>query len=147
VAAAGDDVRSLERLLRHRYGELVEDITADESFVTRRTFGCLSCYLHGRLKLALAEGRAHWDGVLVATAKEHHASLRRTVAALRPHPVLGKWLYLAASGDSFEDDARRLAALALADDPRIGVEPTPRRERARGRRTRSRTRAHRRRSA
>jgi hypothetical protein len=47
--------------------------------------------------------------------------------ALRPHPVLGKWLYLPASVESFEDDARAISAMALADDPRLGVEPRPRR--------------------
>jgi len=125
-----DETRSQERLFRHRYGELVEAIAGDESFVTRITFGCLSCYLHGRLKIVLADGDPPWDGLLVPTASEHHASLRRSLPALRRHPVLGKWLYLAARVDSFEDDARAIAALALADDPRLGVEPRSRRRRA-----------------
>ena len=132
------EARSEERLFRHRYGELVEAVTADESFVTRIAFGCLSCYLHGRLKLVLADGKPPWDGVLLPTAAEHHASLRRSLPALRVHPVLGKWLYLPASAESFEDDARELAALALADDPRVGVEPSARRSRARAPRTRQR---------
>jgi hypothetical protein len=54
--------------------------------------------------------------------------------ALRVHPVLGKWLYLAASVESFEDDGRRLAELALADDARVGVEPQARRRAAGSRR-------------
>jgi hypothetical protein len=127
--ALADEARSQERLVRHRHGELVEAIAGDESFVTRITFGCLSCYLHGRLKIVLADGAHPWDGVLVPTASEHHASLRRALPALRVHPVLGKWLYLPASVESFEDDAREIAALALADDPRVGVEPRPRRRR------------------
>jgi hypothetical protein len=131
--ALANEARSQERLFRHRYGELIEAIADDESFVTRITFGCLSCYLHGRLKIVLADGEPPWDGVLVPTASEHHASLRRSLPALRPHPVLGKWLYLAASVESFEDDARAIAAMALADDPRLGVEPRPRRRRARAR--------------
>ncbi|MGH7895980.1 MAG: hypothetical protein ACREQL_15005 [Candidatus Binatia bacterium] len=117
--------QSLGRLLRHRYGELALGLAGEESFVARPMFGCVACYLHGRLKLVLADGERPWDGVLVPTAREHHTSLRRTMKALRVHPVLGKWLYLAASGDTFEDDARALAALALADDPRVGVEPKP----------------------
>ncbi len=141
--AIADDARSRERLVRHRYGELIEAIADDDSFVTRITFGCLSCYLHGRLKIVLADGDPPWDGVLLPTAAEHHASLRRALPALRQHPVLGKWLHLAAGVDSFEDDARTLATLALADDPRIGVEPRPRRRRADARRTKPRT--HRRR--
>jgi hypothetical protein len=121
--------QSLDRLLRHRYGELVDGISGEESFVTRSMFGCVACYLHGRLKLVLAEGDRPWDGILVPTAKEHHASLRGAMETLRVHPILGKWLYLAAQVESFEDDARRLALLALADDPRVGVEPRPRRTR------------------
>jgi hypothetical protein len=124
--SVAEEARSRERLLRHRYGELIETIAEDESFVTRITFGSLSCYLHGRLKIVLADGERPWDGVLVPTAAEHHASLRRSLPALRRHPVLGKWLYLAASVESFEDDARAIAALAIDDDPRVGVEPRPR---------------------
>lgn len=138
--ALADEARSRERLFRHRYGELVEAIADDESFVTRITFGCLSCYLHGRLKIVLAEGEPPWDGVLVPTASEHHASLRRSLPALRRHPVLGKWLHLAPGVDSFEDDARALATLALADDPRVGVEPRPRRRRSGAKRSHGRPR-------
>jgi hypothetical protein len=76
--------------------------------------------------LALAAGDPPWDGVLVATAREHHAALRALVPALGAHPVLGKWLYLPAATDGFERAARVLAELALADDPRLGVEPSMR---------------------
>src|SRR5262245_11956933 len=64
--------------------------------------------------------------------------LRRSLPALRPHPVLGKWLYLAAGVESFEDDARAIAAMALADDPRLGVEPRPQRRRGTAGRARGR---------
>lgn len=136
---ATPEERALERLLAHRYGDLVEAVTADESFVTRAMFGAVACYLHGRLALLLADGEPPWDGILVATAREHHAALRAELPSLRVHPILGKWLHLPADADGFEDDGRRLAALALADDPRIGVEPKPRRSRrtrAAGRRRR-----------
>jgi len=136
--ALADEARSQERLFRHCYGELIEAIADDASFVTRIAFGCLSCYLHGRLKIVLADGEPPWDGVLVPTESEHHASLRRSLPALRPHPVLRKWLYLAAGVESFEDDARAIAAMALADDPRLGVEPPPRRRRG----TEGRARGH-----
>jgi len=138
--ALADQARSQERLFHHCYGELIEAIADDESLVTRMAFGCLSCYLHGRLKVVLADGEPPWDGVLVPTASEQHASLRRSLPALRPHPVLRKWLYLAAGVESFEDDARAIAALALADDPRLGVEPRPRRRRGTAGRARGRAR-------
>jgi hypothetical protein len=130
--------QALARLLQHPYGDAVEALTREESLVTRAMFGCLACYVHGRLMLALAAGDPPWDGVLVATAREHHGALRALVPALRVHPVLRKWLYLAAAEDGFEREARRLAELARADDPRVGVEPTARRGtrggRVRGRR-------------
>jgi len=132
--ALAEEARSHDRLFRHRYGGLIEAIADDASFVTRIWFGCLSCYLHRRLKIVLADGEPPWDGVLVPTAPEHHASLRHALPALRPHRVLGKWLYLAADVESFEDDAGAIATMALADDPRLGVEPHPRRRRARHRR-------------
>jgi hypothetical protein len=116
--------QSLDRLSRNRYGELVEDLAGVDGFATRVMFGCVGCYLRGRLVLVLADGARPWDGVLVPTAREHHASLRASVPALLVHPVLGKWLYLPASGDAFEVDARTLVALACAGDSRIGVEPT-----------------------
>src|SRR5262245_11956932 len=72
--ALADQARSQERLFRHCYGELIEAIADDESLVTRIAFGCLSCYLHGRLKVVLADGEPPWDGVLVPTGSEHHAS-------------------------------------------------------------------------
>ena len=126
--------QSLDRLLGHRYGDVVEAIVEEESFVTRAMFGAVACYLHGRLALLLADGDPPWDGILVATAREHHESLRTEIPALRVHPILGKWLHLPAGADSFEDDGRRLARLALADDARVGVEPRPRRRPAAGRR-------------
>lgn len=36
--------QSVDRLRDNRYGALVEDLVDEESFVTRITFGCLSCY-------------------------------------------------------------------------------------------------------
>src|SRR5262245_37809021 len=62
--ALADQARSQERLLHHCYGELIEAIADDESLVTRMAFGCLSCYLHGRLKVVLTDGEPPWDGVL-----------------------------------------------------------------------------------
>jgi hypothetical protein len=96
----------------------------EPSYLQRAMFGCLGCYLHGRLMLVLAARREPWQGLLVPTAREHHAALLREEGALIVHPVLAKWLYLAESSDAFEETAQRLVAWILADDPRIGVEPS-----------------------
>jgi hypothetical protein len=130
VRVAGDPS---ERLRRHRYGGLVEDLTVEPSFLLSTMFGFLTCYVHGRLMLALADKRPPWRGLLVPTERAHHAALRALVPALRVHPVLGKWLHLRDAADDFEESALRLVALARADDPRIGVESTARRARAKRR--------------
>jgi hypothetical protein len=137
---SGAEERALARLLGHRFGPLVEGLAAEESFVVRVWFGFLACYVHGRLMLVLADKRPPWSGILVPTDPERHATLRALVPPLRVHPVLKKWLVLRPSAATFEDDALRLADLARADDPRLGVEPQARataRRRSRGRARRS----------
>jgi hypothetical protein len=119
-----------ERLRRHRYGGLVEELLDEPSFLLSTMFGFLTCYVHGRLVVALADKRPPWRGILVPTDRAHHAALRALVPDLRAHPVLGKWLYLPDAADDFEASALHVVALARADDPRIGVESVPRRRRA-----------------
>jgi hypothetical protein len=102
-------------------------------------FGFVTCYLHGRFVLALADKRPPWRGLLVPTERAHHAELRALVPELVVHPVLGKWLYLRDSAPELEASAHRLVALARADDPRIGVEPGKGRARSK-RATKKRTR-------
>jgi len=49
--------------------------------------------------------------------------------ALQSHPVLGKWLYVSQDDPTFETIAEKMTVLVLARDPRVGVEPKPRRAR------------------
>jgi hypothetical protein len=65
----------------------------------------------------------------VCTSQERHAALIEAMPALQPHPVLGKWLYVAQESPDFEAVAEQLTALVLARDPRVGVEPKPRKRR------------------
>ncbi|VVE87008.1 hypothetical protein PBR20603_00933 [Pandoraea bronchicola] len=97
-------------------------------------FGADAAYVHGMQCLAVIDREAPWDGLLVCTSREHHASLMAEMPALRPHPVLGKWLYLPQSEADFESIAQRLTARVLAGDPRIGVAPKPRQPRQAGKR-------------
>ncbi len=62
----------------------------------------------------------------MCTSQERQAELIAEFPGLQPHPVLGKWLYLPQTEEDFETLATRLAALALARDPRLGVAPRPR---------------------
>ena len=113
------------RLRRHRFGGLVEELADEPSFLLSTMFGFLTCYVHGRLMLALADKRPPWHGLLVPTERVHHTELRRLLPGLVVHPVLGKWLYLRETVSDFEPSAARLVAMARANDPRIGIESAP----------------------
>jgi len=86
-------------------------------------FGCQAVYLFGKLVLLLAAKEEPWNGLLVCTSREHHAALINDYPSLQPHPVLGKWLYIAQSHAAFEETAQELIARLAENDPRIGVEP------------------------
>lgn len=122
-------------LAEHPLGWVVEPLAANPAFYERNMFGCRACYLGGRLVLVLAAGgRGPWNGLLLATEREHHASLIADHPDLSPHSVLAKWLYLPLQCEQFEQTATALVSLVLSGDPRIGVEPGARR---RGRRASS----------
>jgi len=59
---------------------ILEAFAGRSTFFTKRMFGGLAAYLHGRLMLVLVEptktGRWKWHGVLVGTDHNHHASIR-----------------------------------------------------------------------
>lgn len=107
----------------HRHAWLWEPLEADPTFVLRTMFGAKAVYLDGKLMLCFCAGEEPWSGVLVCTSREHHAALRAEFAALAPHPILPKWLYLPESSDTFEAVAPRLVALSRRRDARVGVVP------------------------
>jgi hypothetical protein len=126
---------------QHPLQWVVEPLMDEPSYLQRAMFGCLGCYLHGRLKVVLAARREPWRGLLIPTAREHHAALLQEEVALCVHPVLSKWLYLAESSDAFEEAAQRLVEWIQTDDPRIGVEPGQKgRTQGAGRKPRARAR-------
>jgi len=99
-----------------------ESLEEDPRFVLRKLFSFDAAYLDGRLYLAVAGGKEPWNGMMVCTSREHHASIRRQFPQLASHKVLGKWLYLSQSHPEFESVAVELAAMARKRDPRLGVE-------------------------
>lgn len=111
----------------HPYAWLWEPLEEQPTFVLRTMFGAKAVYLGGKLMLCFCAKAEPWLGVLVCTAREHHDSLTRDFPALRPHPILPKWLYLPDSVASFEAVAEKLVRLVRQRDPRIGVEPGARR--------------------
>jgi hypothetical protein len=97
------------------------------TFFTRRMFGALAAYLFERQMLLLVEptksGRWNWHGVLVCTDYKHHPSLQAQFPALKPHEVLGKWLFVDSIHEDFETTMEAMAKLVAADDRRFGVLP------------------------
>jgi len=100
------------------------------TYVRRRMFGCDAAYIDGLLCLIAADRDKPWNGLLVCTSHERHAALIADIPALRPHPVLGKWLYVPQDDLAFESTVERMTELVLARDPRVGVEPKPRKRKS-----------------
>lgn len=117
----------------HRYEWLWEPLFDEAAFVLRSMFGTRAVYLDGKLMLCFSAGEEPWRGVLVCTAREHHAALRAEFPELVPHSILPKWLYLPESADHFETVAARLVSLARRRDPRLGVLPSPRKRKTKAR--------------
>jgi len=107
----------------HPHQWLWEPLESDPTFVLRSMFGTKAVYLSGRMLFCFSAGAEPWRGVLVCTNRTQHASLQAEFAALVPHPILPKWLYLPESAGTFERSATRLVALARQRDPRIGITP------------------------
>jgi hypothetical protein len=110
---------------QHPLAWLLEPLENHPDYLRKKMFGCEAAYLRGQLVVALAAGEEPWNGLLVATAREHHKPLQARFPPLRPHPVLGKWLYLSQTDSSFEETATAIIAGILRGDPLIGVEPKP----------------------
>lgn len=106
---------------------IFEAFEGDSSYVRKRMFGCEAAYVGGLLRLVVADRDEPWSGLLICTSQVCHAALIEAFPALRPHPVLGKWLYISQTHPAFEDIAQSMTSLVLARDWRVGVEPTRRR--------------------
>jgi len=107
---------------------ILEAFEHDSGYAQTRMFGCEAAYLDGLLCLVIADRESPWNGLLVCTSRERHAALAADMPALRPHPILGKWLYIPQDDPEFEGVAYSMQALVLRRDPRVGVEPTPHRQ-------------------
>lgn len=127
---AGDAFRPRKRATEHPLAWIIEPLAGEPTFAFKAWFGGRTVSLHGKHHLVLTTQGEPWQGVLVCTAHEHHASLRAEFPALVQHPVLGKWLYLSEEVETFERDARRLIERVRQRDPRLGILPSPKKKRA-----------------
>jgi hypothetical protein len=132
VATAATD-SLMPPTIRNSLAWIFDAFERDSTYITKRMFGSDAAYIDGLLCLVAAARGEPWNGLLVCTSQERHAALIADMPALQPHPVLGKWLYVSQDNPAFETIAGRMAALVLARDPRVGVEPKPRRRSSKSR--------------
>ena len=113
--------------------EFVLDALFALSPETRPMFGCLAVYIGDKIVLILRnkDNGGVDNGVWIATAKEHHESLRDYFPNMRSIQVLGKagthWQVLPSDAADFEESALRACELIIAKDTRIGRVPKSRR--------------------
>lgn len=100
---------------------------SDPTFMLRTMFGAKALYLGGKIMLCVCTNKEPWQGLLVCTDRERHAALTAEFPMLAPHTILPKWLYLPNTHPKFEAVAERLVKAVRQRDPRIGVDPQPRR--------------------
>jgi hypothetical protein len=103
------------------------------SFFTKRMFGGLAAYLHGRMMMILVEptrtGRWKWHGVLICTDYAQHPAIIEEFPQLAPHDFLKKWLYIDTRHEDFEPAMERVAAAIARGDRRFGIRPRPGKDR------------------
>jgi hypothetical protein len=110
----------------------VLDEIASLSPQTRPMFGCIAVYIEDKIVLILRDKRKSPadNGIWLATAVEHHESLRQEFPRMRSIRVFGKeptqWQVLPSDDADFEAAALRACRLILARDPRIGKIPQSR---------------------
>jgi hypothetical protein len=113
--------------------EFVLEALATASPHTRSMFGCLAVYLEDKIVLVLRDrpNAAADNGVWLATAEEHHQSLRRIFPNMRSIQVFRKevtaWQVLPVDAPDFEESALAACELIAAKDLRIGKVPGARR--------------------
>lgn len=98
-----------------------DDLESLPGYSQKKMFGCHAAYLEDRLVLVVADKKEPWYGVLVPTERTHHEALTKRWAVLKPHCVLGKWLYCSQSKTEFESLIEELIQAIAKRDPRLGV--------------------------
>ena len=112
-----------------------EPLAKDPSYFTKKMFGCLAIYVHGKLMALISEDSEQkhyknkkfnyliWNGLLLPTEKQLHSSLIDEFSGLTPHPVLPKWLYLPWDHKNCEKAVTKIIRKISLNDSRFGVWP------------------------
>ncbi len=95
--------------------------------MVKKMFGMHYIYLGKKIMLILrrSDKQPEWNGVWVATSKEHHQSLKSNVPELGPFIMDGddrhsNWLLLQNDTEDFEGAAIKVCELIAHGDARIG---------------------------
>lgn len=100
--------------------------------VVKPMFGCHSVYIGPKLVCSLRDKDDSDSGVWISTGKEHHASLKKEFPSMRSIAIFGPgtsgWQVLSKENDDFETSVNHLCELILANDPRIGSIPKPKKK-------------------
>lgn len=115
--------------IRNSLAWILDAFERDPTFVRKRMFSVDAAYIDARLCITVGDRDEPWNGMLVCTSRDRHATLVNEMPALHPHPVLGKWLYISQNDPAFESIVERIVSLVLTRDPRVGVEPRLKRSR------------------
>jgi hypothetical protein len=107
---------------------ITEPLESHPLFVQKKMFGGEIVGLHGKQVLFFIAKDEPWNGLFVCTSREHHPSLIKEHPSLKPHTILGKWLYISQTHRTFETVAMAITKDVLQGDPRIGVESKPRKK-------------------
>jgi len=96
-------------------------------------FGCQAVYVGEKVVLLLRKRKEYEadNGVWVATAPEHHVSLKKDLPSLRSIRLLGagattSWQNLPYEADDFEESVIKACEFILKGDVRIGKVPKTR---------------------
>jgi hypothetical protein len=97
----------------------------------RSMFGCFAIYVDIKIMLMLRDRSDHKEdnGVWIATAEEHHESLKKILPSMQPVRLLGKvtkWQNIPLNADDFEESVMKVCQLILKKDTRIGAIPKAR---------------------
>ena len=116
---------------------LFEPLEDQPGYMRRKFFSGEAAYLNGRLSLIIIAKEEPWNGLLVITGRESHSALQAQWKQLKPHEVLGKWLYLSQGNPAFETVATSIVQSILRGDERIGIEPKLKKKRKKGKTTKA----------
>ncbi len=123
----------------YKYDWLIEPLQDLDSYIERQMFGCKTIYLYGKLVLVLADKEEPWRGLLFPVERSQQASVIKEYSELKPHGVLGKWLYLPEDSENFESLGASVIERIRHQDHRFGTEPEPKKSKSKKARRRSRS--------